>query len=367
LFSPESHALDIRKGDAASIPAGTIIDDSVVASPDKTRRNIDIAGTIKGDLVVFGDLITIRGSVEGNVLAFARRVEISGTIGGSLVSAGQTVIVSGHVGRNLVGAGGTVTLGNAAEVASNVIAMAGEAVVEGKTGRDFGFFGGVLDMRGDIARHLVFRGGQASLGDTTRVGGDLIAFAQKEESVQIASGAVIQGKRNISPIPRPQAESRFLTARFYIWQIVRILAAFVAGLLLFKLVPWLAPAGIASGKQWLISGGIGFLVLVSVPLAAIIVGFTVIGLPVALISLALWAAGLYFSKIIVAEFVGRSIMNRGGAVPLLAGLLLVIFAVNLPWIGGLINFLLCLMGLGAIVMAIYRTRTWRGSGDPLAV
>jgi hypothetical protein len=222
-------------------------------------------------------------------------------------------------------------------------------------------------MRGDIARHLVFRGGQASLGDTTRVGGDLIAFAQKEESVQIASGAVIQGKRNISPIPRPQAESRFLTARFYIWQIVRILAAFVAGLLLFKLVPWLAPAGIASGKQWLISGGIGFLVLVSVPLAAIIVGFTVIGLPVALISLALWAAGLYFSKIIVAEFVGRSIMNRGGAVPLLAGLLLVIFAVNLPWIGGLINFLLCLMGLGAIVMAIYRTRTWRGSGDPLAV
>jgi len=38
----------------------------------------------------------------------------------------------------------------------------------------------------------------------------------------------------------------------------------------------------------------------------------------------------------------------------LVGLLLVILAVNLPWIGTLINFLLILLGLGAIALSVYR-------------
>jgi hypothetical protein len=61
------------------------------------------------------------------------------------------------------------------------------------------------------------------------------------------------------------------------------------------------------------------------------------------------------STIIVAEFIGRSMTQNTGAVALLAGLLIVIVAVNLPWIGGLINFLLCLLGLGALVITVYRT------------
>jgi hypothetical protein len=38
---------------------------------------------------------------------------------------------------------------------------------------------------------------------------------------------------------------------------------------------------------------------------------------------------------------------------------LVIVAVNLPFLGGLINFLLILLGLGALVLTAFRT-TWRG-------
>jgi hypothetical protein len=89
----------------------------------------------------------------------------------------------------------------------------------------------------------------------------------------------------------------------------------------------------------------------------------VIGLPIALLSLALWLAGLYFSKIIVAEFVGRSLMKSSGAVPLLAGLILVIVAADLPWVGTLINWLLMLLGLGAMALTIYRN----ASRTPAAV
>ena len=356
LCSSRAEALDIRKGSAASMTAGEKLDDSLVAAADGVYKNVDIAGTITGDLFVIGDLITISGTVEGNVVAIGRRVEIAGTVGGTVVGAAQTVAVTGRVGRNLLSAGGNVNLGKTGEVGSNAITLGSEVVVEGTTRKDLGFFGGVFDMRGNVGRNLYFRGGQASLSNSTHVGGNFDAYSQKEGSIQVAPGAVIEGAKNIRAVPRTPGRNRYATASFYIWQIVRVVAAFIAGFLLFRLLPMLIPAGITSGKQWLVAGGLGFLFLVSVPIAAIIVGVTIIGLPIALISFALWIAGLYFSKIVVADFVGRSLMKERGAVSLLAGLFVVIVAVNLPWIGGLINFLLCLMGLGAIVMLIYRSR-----------
>ena len=143
--------------------------------------------------------------------------------------------------------------------------------------------------------------------------------------------------------------------RFYVWQIVRILAAFVTGLLLFKLDTVAGShAGSISGMDWLKAGGIGFITLVTVPVAFIILAVTIIGLPIAILSLALWGAGLYLAKIVVAEFIGRSMMQTRSAMSLLAGLIVVVVAVNLPWIGTLISFLLLLLGLGAIAMTILR-------------
>jgi hypothetical protein len=42
--------------------------------------------------------------------------------------------------------------------------------------------------------------------------------------------------------------------------------------------------------------------------------------------------------------------------PLLVGLVIIIVAVNLPYIGGILNFLLMLIGFGALIIAIYRMR-----------
>jgi hypothetical protein len=141
---------------------------------------------------------------------------------------------------------------------------------------------------------------------------------------------------------------------FYVWQVVRVLGLFVTGLVAFKVMPSLVPSNMVSGSDWLKAGGVGFMTLVAVPVAAIIITFTFIGFPIALISVVLYLVACYLAKIIVAEFVGRSVMKSSGAVPLLVGLLLVVIAVNLPWIGTLINFLLILLGLGVIALTVYK-------------
>jgi hypothetical protein len=364
VFASSSYAIDVRKGKNLSVPAGEIVDDTlVVVSGD---RSFTIAGTVKGDLLVFGDSVTISGTVEGNVLAFARRVEITGTVGGTVVTGASALVVSGQVGRNLAGFAGNINVGKSAQILGNTALFGGESVVEGSTAKDLMAFSGLLDLRGDVGRNVLFRGGQVVLSEPAHVGGNLKAHVGKEENVRVESGAVIAGARDIQLPVNVPAPNRYLTARFYIWQIVRILAAFITGLILFRLFPAVVPARLASGKEWLTAGGLGFVALVTVPFAAFIVGITMIGLPVALLSFALWLAGLYLSKIVVAEFVGRSLMHSSGAVPLLAGLLIVVVAVNLPWIGGLINFLLVLLGLGAIVMTAYRSNVFRGRSSVLA-
>jgi hypothetical protein len=104
--------------------------------------------------------------------------------------------------------------------------------------------------------------------------------------------------------------------------------------------------------------------LIAAPVAAIIAMITLVGLPLGLIGLSVWILGIYLAKIIVAGFLGRSLLtNIGDAQPaiplvLLAGLVPVFIAINLPFIGGLINFLLIILGLGTLALRLSELPRW---------
>ena len=371
IFSSPSYAIDIRKGAAASLPAGEVVDDTLVVNPGQgsdVNRDINVAGTVKGDLIAVGDVVTISGTVEGNVLALGRRVEITGNVGGTVISAAQIVTISGkiqgsviagasvvtltgEVVRNFLGGGANINLNKGAQVGGNVAAGGGEILIENEIEKDVFAGGGTLSIRGK-ARNVTFGGGQVSLASTARVGGDFTANVQRESSVHIDPAAVIAGTKHIEL--RPVTPSQYSRPGFYFWQVVRVIGAFITGLVVFRLAPWLAATRIASGTDWLKAGGLGLAAIVTVPIAAIIVACTVVGLPLAISSAVVWLAALYLAKIIIAEFVGRSLFKADNAMSLLVGLALVILAVNLPFVGGLINFLFYLLGVGAIVITVYR-------------
>jgi cytoskeletal protein CcmA (bactofilin family) len=369
------YAIDVRKGAAASLPAGEVVDDTLVVNPGnqggQPNKDINVAGTVKGDLIAFGDVVTVSGTIEGNVLVLARRVEITGTVGGMVIAAGTTLAISGTVGgsviaaasalalsgevaRNFIGGAANIDLLKGSRVGGNVAAGAGEVLIETDISKDVFARAGVVSLRGS-ARNVNVGGGKISLTSSSRVGGNFTAHVDKESSVSIDPAATIAGTKNIEI--RPRRPSEYSRPSYYFWQVVRLITAFVTGLIVFRLAPWLAATRIASGTDWLKAGGLGLAALVTVPVAAVIAACTVIGLPLALSSFVLWLAGMYLAKIIVAEFVGRALFKNNNAMSLLAGLALVILAVNLPFLGGLINFLFYLLGLGAIVMTVYRMTT----------
>jgi hypothetical protein len=145
-----------------------------------------------------------------------------------------------------------------------------------------------------------------------------------------------------------------------VWQVIWLTGALLTGLVLFWLVPGLSRASFDGTAELLTSAGIGFLALVATPIAAVVAGITLIGLPLGLILFACWLLACYLAKIVVAGFVGRSLLaGSNGAQPvaliLLVGLALIVIAINIPFVGPLINLFLIMIGLGVIVMKTYRS------------
>src|SRR5690606_3305152 len=145
---------------------------------------------------------------------------------------------------------------------------------------------------------------------------------------------------------------------FLVREAVSFGAAFLTGLILLWLVPPIARMSLDTAGEAVTSAGIGLVTLVAVPIIAIMTAITLIGLPIAILGVLVWLAAIYLAKIVVAHFIGRKLFARAGrpthfALALLVGLLLVFVVVNVPLVGGLVNFLLTITGLGMLVIFVW--------------
>jgi hypothetical protein len=115
--------------------------------------------------------------------------------------------------------------------------------------------------------------------------------------------------------------------------------------------------------QILKSLGSGVLLLIIIPLVALVLMVTVIGIPLGLIVLFAYIVILYISEIFVGLAIGRRIVTYAKkeiSSPywhLVVGLIVIAFATRLPLIGFLISLIVILAGLGALVM------TWKSMSD----
>ena len=123
------------------------------------------------------------------------------------------------------------------------------------------------------------------------------------------------------------------------------------------------------------AAGVGFLVLVAAPVAALLLAFTLVGLPIAILTLFTWLAGLYLAKVFVGALIGQGVLrSRVGQPPsfalsLLLGLFIVFVAIDAPYVGGWLNFLVILLGLGIAVIQAF-SHSSRGApshGSQIAV
>jgi hypothetical protein len=246
------------------------------------------------------------------------------------------------------------------DVARDVFVLAEGADLGGRVGGDARVYGRWVEVPGRVEKDLRFSGERLLVGTTGYVGGDVKAKVRDEQAVKIAAknetmGRGVQGAVDISERSPDVTTSRFVKPSFYVWQLVRLVAACLTGVVLFWLLPGLFESKRETAVSLLRNGGVGFVTLVAIPIAAVLLGITLIGLPLALLGLMAWLAVMYLASVFVAAWIGRSVLRprsgNGSAFlfTLLLGLAILRVAVNLPWVGGLVGFVALVVGMGMAV------------------
>jgi hypothetical protein len=252
-------------------------------------------------------------------------------------------------------------------VAHNIYAFAQTADIDrdSRVNENATVFAAESNIGGKIGRDVYVRAASVNVSDSARINGVLSARVSRPHNAYVAPGAIIGGKTDIqSPQPRP---SRYATLSFYVWQTIWLTAALLAGLFLFWVVPALSQVSLASSRDLLVSAGVGIAALIGLPVASLVAAITLIGLPLGLMGFAAWIVAVYIAKIVVAGFLGRSLLEKSEdstrpvALVLLTGLALVFIAFNLPYVGALVNFFLIVLGLGILVMKIYQMPRWHAA------
>jgi cytoskeletal protein CcmA (bactofilin family) len=348
------HAFEIRRSEGVvTVAADETINDTLLAA----AQSVSIDGTINGDLLAFGQEVTVRGNITGNLVTGAQRVTIEGTVGGSVLSAAEDVrLENARVGRDLYGFGNSVEIASTTNVAGNAIAGGERVDVDGRVGLDLRGFGAAVTVSGAVEGDVDGFGRRVTLEPTARVGGNVTAHVNSVGDLDIQPGAVVGGDTSEQLVERGERGDRnsYGNVGYYVNQVVRFGAAFLTGLLLLWVFPVLRTVTLPNVVAALTSAGIGLTAAVTLPVAALIVCFTIVGIPIGILTFLLGAIALYFSKAVVAQIIGRALFRSPNGPPhyaatLAAGLAIVIVAINLPWIGGFANLVLTLIGLGLIV------------------
>ena len=353
-------ALDFRRDDVSiSVPATEVVEDTLIAASE----SIVIEGVVTGDLIALGQSVDVLGEVQGNLFAFAESVTVNGNVGGLVVSAGNNVSVRGaRVAGDLVVASESLIVDEEASVGRNAVAAVNNLSVDGSVGTDVIAFAESVALRGVVGRDVEAFSNRVRLLGDSKIGGDLRFRGGQESRLHRADSASVAGSVTYPDAPEEFQEGNdYLSFEYYLFQLARFIAALLVGLCLLWLVPGLRDAEIGSGSDSLKSAGLGFLFLIGVPILAFFVAITIIGIPLALIGFAAYAACLYLAKIVVAAAVGRMLMadSTSTVLPFVAGLVVVIVGSALPFLGGIINFVLLLLGLGMLTQYVWGALKYR--------
>lgn len=354
---------------------------------DEPRNVYSAGGEVRttapmtGDFTAAGGRVVVEHAVGGDVTVAGGSVELKAPIGDDLRAGGGDVRLDTTVGGEMFAAGANLELGPGAVVNHGARLFGSNVLVQGRVVGPLEARGERVKIDGEVQGDAQVAAEHIELGPKAKIGGSL-RYATAGELVK-AEGATVAGAlmRDESLFERRErsrsSASASERARRTSWGggVFTYIAVLACTALLLLLVP--AFAGRAAQRvhdaPWA-SLGAGFATLVAVPVLAVLLFITLLGIPVGIAVLALYPALLLVGFIVSVLFIAHLLppaLHR----PLPAGfgpsmgwfalaLLLVMLIAKLPFLGALLVAFVALAGLGACVLEVNARR--KGPGAPAA-
>ncbi len=341
-------------GDVAIGQGERITDDLYVAA-----GTFEFNGQAERDVSIAAGEATIGGTIGGSVQLATGQADITGTIDGSLRVLSGTVRVSGRIGGDVVMAGGQLDLPSGGQIGGDLIIAGGSVDIRGRVTGDVSGYAMQASFGGIVQGSVDVNTSNLDILNTARITGP-VTYTSRQDADINANAQLAQGIRQEEVNPWGGDGDNPLSRAS--GSLLRTLWALVAGALLVIAAPRLANQLGTNGKRLMRSLAFGVLAVIAVPILAIVLMLTVIGLPAGIVLLSVFFVVLYLTQVIVGITIGRFVLPRSWndgsrgfhllAMTLGVVLLGAVRLIPVPYLYALLSVVITIWGAGAVLMLV---------------
>ncbi len=311
------------------------------------QREVRVDTEIDGDLVAAGQTVSVKGRVTGDIIVAAQDIEIRSVVDDDVRAAGQHIRVLSPVSGHMVAAGQTVTV--AAPISDWAWFAAQTVDVTGDVGGELSIAGDTITINAVVSGNVDVIGESLTIGPNTAIEGNLTW--RSENKAEISPDARIDGELI------EQAPPAILAADGVGGDLKFTLRLIIAVAILFLLFPRpLRATAERIATRPLASLVIGVAFLATMPVAAVLLFVTGVGLWLGFVVLGIYAVVLLLGMLSGLYSIGDLAVRRLVSEPV-AWQMLVAVSVGvailglltyIPWLGVASVFVVWLLGVGAL-------------------
>jgi cytoskeletal protein CcmA (bactofilin family) len=335
----------------------------------RAGRTVRTGAPVEGDFHAAGSRVVVDADVKGDAILIGGAVEVRNPVGGDLRTAAGKLIVDAPIEGDVLIAGSEIALERGTRIGRDAL-IAGRSVdVRGSIDGELTIYAQHIVIAGSIGGRTRLVAEEIELLDGARIRGTLSYTSPNE--IKRAAGATVDGEvtrreAEKKPEPAPAAEHDDDDGWGLLGALLWMLGLFVFGVVL----TWISPSysAEAARRAWsdpLAALGVGFALLIALPVAAGLAIVTIIGIPLGASALALYPvlllAGYLTGVTAVAQRLRLTLGPKSPPSAIarllwLAVTLTVLLVVGLvPFLGWLLSAWVLLAGMGGLVLAA-RTR-----------
>ncbi|MGE5454558.1 MAG: hypothetical protein ACM3O9_05105 [Methylocystaceae bacterium] len=303
-------------------------------------EEIHLGGDIKGDVFCLAQKVIIDGKVDGDVRVIAGEMELNGSCTGSVTALGDSFWLWQEAScGNLFVATGSAQLNGTVN-----------GSLRGQT--DTMYINGTVTGKTDLRANS-----QLSIGSKAILQGGLVY--ESPAKLKTEKGASISGTTHYKSIAPPKEKGVNLTAVLISW-----LSAMVAWWLAGVLKPsiWQNWGYSLASHPWT-SLFLGSLALLALPPLLVLLMFSIVGIPAALMLVAMTVIVGYLGRVVVAVGIGIYMVRSAKIKPAIAimiALIPLILLTYLPGVGVMFMLSYACLGLGSLLYNLRFNRRGRG-------
>ncbi len=360
----------MKVGEEISIQKGTPLQDNLYLA----GATVSVNENVSGDIIAAGGQVIFSQDVADDILIVGGSATIIGNTGGDVRVIGGNVLITGNVGGDLIITGGSVMVSSDVSVQKDLVVAGGQISVDGTVKGDTQIAGGVVTVNGQLLGNLTaIIDEKLTIGNGATIKGILEYTASNAEVLHINEGsllaneAVFKESGVTTTTITEEGIKGFIFAVVGVFVLFKLLTLIIVSLILVwlfkKFSNSVTKKAILNPLQML---GKGFITLIILPIASILLFITLFGAPLGFVTMLSYGLLLVISSIyapiIFGAWVSKVVRKDDNIIVtwknVILGILLLALATMIPFIGWIIGLIVFLITLGSIVDTTHK-KLWK--------